>query len=116
MEWMQPLPELVAGDTISTQVSIINPYAYAIHFNNKTSPIRFIAQFDEPRNHLISSALILNPFPDQLAGTDTLVTTAAFVVPTMAVDGGYLISFCIVNGDLRPAYCSPKYKVRITEK
>lgn len=100
------------GDSLSLELSLYNPYRHPIDFSAQKQALRFVLQFDLPTKHLMQVPLTIDPPMQYLAAGERVTLKAGLRVPALEADD-LLVSFCLQNGDLRAAYVSPKYSIRL---
>ncbi|MBX2877521.1 MAG: glycosyltransferase family 39 protein [Saprospiraceae bacterium] len=101
-----------AGDSLSLPIRLYNPYPHALDFEGGTQAMEFLLQFDLPTEHLEQVPLELEPALQSIGPGEKLNLTAHFRVPNLK-EKELLVSFCLKNGDLRAAYLSPKFQVKL---
>lgn len=100
------------GDSINLSITLYNPYSHTIDFNILEQDMKFVLQFDLPTEHLEQACLSIEPALHTISPGEKLKLNAYFKVPDIE-QRDLLVSFCVKNGDLRAAYLSPKFKVKL---
>ncbi len=100
------------GDSIQLPISLYNPYSHNINFSEDSGDMEFLLQFDLPTEHLEQAPIRLEPSIVSIGPKEKLELTAYFRVPDLE-EKELLVSFCLKNGDLRAAYLSSKFPVKL---
>lgn len=107
-----PTDNWTKGDTLSLPIQLYNPYAHRIDLMTAGNTIKLLAQFDLPTEHIAQSAIKLEPAIKTIGPGEKVDLIAHLKVPDLD-QKELLVSFCLRNGDLRPAYLSPKFPVEL---
>jgi hypothetical protein len=109
--------EFKAGQSVTLDVNIQNPYDHTIHFGTTNQPLQVdaIFYFIERERIKASPEVILRPPLVRLKPKETFVTQAQFTVPD-SLQGAYHFGLGIQTGELAPAYNSKVFTVNISRK
>lgn len=110
----QGFTKLTAGQLMTMNITITNPYAHAIQFEYGNMPLQVDAIFYSPATEKIKVApkVTFNPRLLHLQPHEIFKTQAAFVVPD-SLRGDYIFGLGIQTGELAPAYNSHVLKIKI---
>ena len=112
---LQPeqLPETVTRDSLlKLDFQLINPYDHEIRLQVDPGDIDFLVEFSADNETQALTPLELERPPKVLPPLHSVRLSGSFRVPKLEL-AQVNLAFCLQNHDLRPAYVSRKFKVRL---